>query len=145
MNLTPLQLECMQLWADKTLSFGCVVEISDTYYDAKINKETNIWNRIKIIWNDIIEWDYIVVWWIIKNKIIQIFWHPITYSRLCYLRFINPISSDEKLWLKLEYHLFENPELYNQNILDWDETTISMVLDFLLSIQQNKPSIKSNI
>ncbi len=86
MKLTDLQLEIMRLWADKTLGFGCMVGISDTYYDAQKNKETNIWNRVKTLSNDIIEWDYIVIWWTIKNKILQIIWHPITRWRLCYLR-----------------------------------------------------------
>jgi len=83
--MTDLQLEIMRLWADKTLGFGCMVGISDTYYDAQKNKETNIWNRVKTLSNDIIEWDYIVIWWTIKNKILQIIWHPITRWRLCYL------------------------------------------------------------
>ena len=136
MNLTPLQREIMQLWADKTLSFGCVVEISDTYYDAKINKETNIWNRIKIIWNDIIEWDYIVVWWIIKNKIIQILWHPITRWRLCYLQSTKN-STDTSSRYRLKEHFELQNWLYNKTILDWDETTQIKVRDFLFSIQQN--------
>ena len=143
MELTDLQLECMRLWADKTLSMWCLVEISDTYYDAVKNKETNIGRRLKIISNDIIEWDYIVVWWIIKNKILNIIWHPITYSRLCYLRqtdksedtVVNWVKQKMEKWINLCWNFENNPSLYNKTILEWDEKTLLLVRDFLLSIQ----------
>ena len=141
MKLTDLQLECMRLWADKTLSMWCLVEISDTYYDAVKNKETNIGRRLKIISNDIIEWDYIVVWWIIKNKILNIIWHPITRWRLCYLYWSMPIQKrTEEVYekfnaMQLHFILPDNTELLNQSILERPEELQLLVRDFLLSIQ----------
>lgn len=143
MELTDLQLEIMRLWADKILSFGCIVEISDTYYDAQKNKETNIWNRVKTLSNNIIEWDYIVIWWTIKNKILQIIWHPITRWRLCYLRqtdksedtVVNWVKQKMEKWINLCWNFENNPSLYNKTILEWDEKTLLLVRDFLLSIQ----------
>ena len=142
-TMTELQLEIMRLWADKTLGFGCMVEISDTYYDAVKNKETNIGRRLKIISNDIIEWDYIVVWWIIKNKILNIIWHPITRWRLCYLRqtdksedtVVNWVKQKMEKWINLCWNFENNLSLYNKTILEWNEKTQNIVKDFLLSIQ----------
>lgn len=141
--MTDLQLEIMRLWADKTLSFGCIVEISDTYYDAQKYKETNIWNRVKTLSNDIIEWDYIVIWWTVKNKILQIIWHPITRWRLCYLNNkinIANINIDLAIDISNKFNAIEtklnnNPSLYNKTILERPEETQLLVREFLLSIQ----------
>lgn len=139
--MTDLQLEIMRLWADKTLGFGCMVGISDTYYDAQKNKETNIWNRVKTLSNDIIEWDYIVIWWTIKNKILQIIWHPITRWRLCYLYWSMPIQKrTEEVYekfnaMQLHFILPDNTHLLNQTILERPEELQLLVRDFLLSIQ----------
>ena len=136
-TMTDLQLEIMRLWADKTLGFGCMVEISDTYYDAVKNKETNIGRRLKIISNEMIEWDYIVVWWIIKNKILNIIWHPITRWRLCYLQSIKN-SKDTSTRYRLKDYFELTNWLYDKTILDRPEDFCeNILLPFLESIECN--------
>ncbi len=142
MQLTPLQLECLKLWADKSLSFGCLVrdkatEIIWTVYNMntlKSNEHLILCARYKALSNK---------WWYTDTRtfvttswLMEILWKPVDYSRLCYLRFKQPISEEQnKLRLKIEYSFIENNELYNQTNLEYPEELQLLVRDFLLSIQ----------
>jgi hypothetical protein len=123
MQLTELQLEIQKLWADNTLSFGCIIEIWWEDVDVCTWKcwETHIfWNNYRTI----------DIWWISK-----IIWHPITYSRLCYLFQCNGNSNTDVLVNEIIEIFSMNPELYNQTILERNEEVLNSVRDFLLSIQ----------
>ena len=137
MDLTPLQLECMKLWADMTLSFGCMLvkKFDDWsfYYNiiARVEKEYNydIDMYYSTNWYNIPIWEY------------EIIWHPLTRWRLCYLRTASRPDNEEqsiekmKKWMILYSWFNDNPEFYQQNIVEWDEETIKLVKDFLISIQ----------
>lgn len=162
MQLNSLQLECQKLWADKSLSFGCIVlvwsnsqvdnfswwyhnqyNVREEQYFYYIDEDLVFSNRnwvedmcrdprIRGIWSvDVDEQE---------AHILDIVWHPITYSRLCYLTMIwveNPYEEcnwNNELWAELQKQFDNNPELYNQSILEWWDEINTLVRDFLLSI-----------
>lgn len=142
MNLTPLQLECMKLWASKELSFGCLTNNWqyiylckwDTFPNAVMKLYEDNEEDLKFRWpfpqttQNNYSHDYII-------------WHPITRWRLCYLYWSMPIQKRtaevyEKFnAMQLHFILPDNTELYNQTILERTEEVNKLVLDFLLSIQ----------
>jgi hypothetical protein len=139
MNIKDLQLECIKTWADKTLSFWCQLlrhtedGLTQTYYIIWPWTHSKRWissmpfGSMDLEFNeDMISkssWD----WY-------EIIWHPITRSRLCYIQSTRN-SKDTPTRYKLK-ELFEiKNSLYNQTILEWDEETINLVREFLLSIQ----------
>lgn len=130
MQLTDLQKQIMKLWADKSLSFGCVVSNKERW---KVTYHKVISYHVKENW----EFDAICDWYIVNDLCDEnIIWHPIRYDRLCYLRFQKFLSDEqEKLWLQIEHSFIDDVCLYNQSILEWNEQTQLLVRDFLLSIQ----------
>lgn len=130
MQLTNLQLEIQKLWADKTLSFSCII----------LSPEWNIYTVTSII-----NWYVFLKEWTLPFTIdkIEIIWHPITRWRLCYLRqtdksedtVVNWVKQKMEKWINLCWNFENNPELYNQTILERPEELQLLVRDFLLSIQ----------
>lgn len=131
MGLTPLQLECQKLWADKSLSFGCMILMQDDDYDLCIWRITWLHNWLDYVFTT----DIWVIWEAIEN-----YWHPIRYDRLCYL-YLNSVKiwkiSSLSVWrfISVQENLESNIELYNQSILERPEELQLLVRDFLLSIQ----------
>lgn len=143
MQLTPLQLEIQKLWADKSLSFGCLVrdkatEIIWTVYNMntlKSNEHLILCARYKALSNK---------WWytdtrtfITTSWLIEIIWKPVDYSRLCYLwNMVDHYTITlDKSFSKISSWFEHNPELYNKSILERPEGLQLLVRDFLLSIQ----------
>ena len=136
MQLSELQKQIMQLWADKSLSFGCICEfVTKQYYDKYIviyqwvAGKQKVFAEINSLEKDINcfydpDWDY------------EIIWHPITYSRLCYLYWS---QKNENLltreWIACNNKFTYNPEYIKQSILERPEELQLLVRDFLLSIQ----------
>jgi len=141
--MTDLQLECMRLWADKTLSFGCILKDQFRYY---------------YVWAEDRVFCYVSDWmqagYTDDYRDEQIIWHPITWWRLCYLRRklmeINKNITDIKTIAKevfskeervnkarmcIDSYFFGNPSLYNQTILERPEELQLLIKDFLISIQ----------
>ncbi len=133
MELTPLQLECQKLWADKSLSFGCVVywykRLWQLASDADFIESCEEWLFIHADW--CLSW--IAKWPCTDFKVI---WHPIRYDRLCYLKSMKNIDVTNNEYRKTIMMTFvDNPKLYNQSILEWSDNVLILVRDFLLSIQ----------
>lgn len=134
MELTELQRQVMQLWADKSLSTGCILQ---SYYDDSYHflikdkqEHSNIIYQVWLQKNS----DYCN-----KEDMLDSYttiWHPITYSRLCYLYYRNEVYNiwnEEFTRIKILFK--NNPDFYNQSLLEWNEKTQLLVRDFLLSIQ----------
>lgn len=124
MKLTDLQLECMKLWADKTLSFGCIVI---RWENIEWTIVTNSW-----WWHFSIKFDDTTSSVRRNSSMDKIIWHPITRWRLCYLQATQKYNY--KTRLTLDKNFFVNPALYNQTILEWNEETLLLILQFLKSI-----------
>lgn len=158
MQLTELQLECQRLGAYKNLSLGCI--FADKYH--RDNSDSLQYNTIIYLW-DKYEWvifiyytqdfmpsyivskaEHVILWerkryrregvneWDFRYEII---WHPITYSRLCYL--YRSQQNKKKKFIELSDIFLDSPILLNQTILERDEETCKVVRDFLLSIEKN--------
>jgi len=132
--MTDLQLECMRLWADKTLSFGCMIKwnFNRSYYIWDENRVFQYWDCAEMaMYTDEVP-DYY-----------EILGHPITRWRLCYLRqtdksedtVVNWVKQKMEKWINLCWNFENNPELYNQDILTRPTETQLLVFYFLLSIQ----------
>lgn len=131
MKLNDDILLCQKLWADKDLSFGCILQSNydDSYHFLIKDKKDNS-NIIYQVWlqqhsdysneEDMLD-SYTIIW------------HPIRYSRLCYL--YRSQKSKSKIFMDLTDKFIDNPELYNQSILERPEGLQLLVRDFLLSIQ----------
>lgn len=151
MQLTDLQLEIQKLWADKSVSFGCIIKRK--WDDPRIC----VWQSAGY-WFDLYQ-EYSIppikecqrIWYIDwyyddennHTDEYEILGHPITRWRLCYLNNkinIANINIDLAIDISNKFNAIEtkmnnNPSLYNQDILEWDEKTLTLVRDFLLSIQ----------
>ena len=116
----------MELGADKTKNFWCVVNLTETFSDnhkfAIIIKhiEDNLYKLD--IWNEyLVEQDNII-------------WHPITYWRLKYLRFTSTYC-DDKSRIKVVLFFSKNVDLYDKNILERpEEFCQNILLTFLQSM-----------
>lgn len=63
-----------------------------------------------------------------------------TYGRLMYLRHINILESGDDTIdarFKIDNLFMNNPEQYNQTVLEWDKQTQVVVRDFLLSLPKD--------
>lgn len=140
MELTPLQLEIQKLWADKSLNFGCIIEAKFISWSLWYYTICELWDYVYWVvqtWiNKWFERVYLESESILDTKY-EIIWHPITYSRLSYLRSTNqPLSIPSWATRNAILVSFQNnPELYNQSILERPEELQLLVRDFLLSIQ----------
>ena len=141
MELTELQLEIQKLWADKTLSYGCIVKSKtdqsiyeyNTYFPEDIIIRVDEYQVFTI--NDLLDWDVIRT---IEefDDIYKTIWHPITRWRLCYINSkIKTSPEKRKMRDEITYNFKLNPELYNKSILERPEELQLLVRDFLLSIQ----------
>lgn len=161
MELTDLQKQIMQLWADKSLSFGCLIvdknhrsnsdelllmqvvwysESNLQWYPDLLYRQspyahyTQERNWINHILNERMDYRF-------KNENTgelryEILWHPITYSRLCYLMEISRTAKKHRDMFRNILQTFNsNTKLYNQSILERPEELQLLVRDFLLSIQ----------
>lgn len=129
MQLTELQKQIMQLWADKSLSFGCIVYSKEYMRYLRTDPWEFLWEVATCLkFDDKICW---VAWFKTNNDFT--IWHPITYSRLCYL--YRSQKRKSKIFMDLTDKFIDNPELYNQSILEWSDEVLNLVRDFLLSIQ----------
>lgn len=129
MQLTTLQLECLKLWADKSLSFGCLVKSKATGTRYRLISKNDIYLFV-------LSWEHR---WEIPITIdeVDILWQPFDYGRLCYLSEIaSQKGNDHLMWyMKIAMKLRDNPELIHQSILEWGDEINALVRDFLLSIQ----------
>jgi len=146
MKLSELQLECQRLGADKTLSFGCIVETRPcTLFWWCLSR----WVLCLYQWWDIgvlFQNKYIYETTIQKEKSIVndkffsvIIWHPIDRWRLCYLSKTSTREDFMEERYILAFLFKNNPELYQWNILTRPDEVLNEVRNFLLSIQPPCP------
>lgn len=135
MELSPIQLE-IQKFSDQSLSFGCIVKYNWEIHrlvsyrkhtiENKPFEDINIWRWVNFhAWESFIQYNY---------------WHPMTYGRLMYLRHINILESGDDTIdarFKIDNLFMNNPEQYNQTVLEWDKQTQVVVRDFLLSLPKD--------
>lgn len=133
--MTELQLEIQNLWADKTMSFWCLIR-QQSHARKPVKELAYYWIDASWDW----QWKVSDSWNIKESECITI-WHPITRWRLCYLYWSMPIQKRtaevyEKFnAMQLHFILPDNTKLLNQTILERPEETQLLVRDFLLSIQ----------
>jgi hypothetical protein len=128
-QLTDLQIEIQKLWADKTLSFGCIIRNIHDYYIILDNRNfaSSDWTTF---WTKELHVDV--------NRDIRLdenLWRPLDFSRLQYLHLSKPEDKKNFHWFwKILNHFKKNLELYNQDTLSRDAETNILVRDFLLTL-----------
>lgn len=147
MQLTDKQLKIMER-ADKTLSFGCIVQPSFTTRRVKIAKilahfwggDYRVIERIDTSKN---AEEYENDFWHCEfhdyeNWSFYIIWHAMNRWRLCYLRWINNTNvrsnSDERKFMMMS---MATPEYLQQTVLDRPEELQDKVIAFLESLPQD--------
>lgn len=132
MQLTEKQLK-IQEFADKTLSFGCIVlhntgdfynkyswqfytfiEKTDELLNSHSKKEFYKLKSVKIP---------------IDSEMLQIIWHPMTYSRLLY--FMTIYKDCDLLTDHIVEYVLKNPNVLNETVLERPEYLLDRVIDFL--------------
>ena len=132
MQLNENILQAQKLWADKELKFWMIVcdtsRWQTTYHRCISRTVKENWEfNVGCDWYEIYDLCYI-----------NIIGSPIDYSRLCYLMEISRTGKIHRDMFDEIVRIFNNnPELYNQTILEWDEKTVNLVRDFILSIQSD--------
>lgn len=138
MQLTEKQLK-IQERADKTLSFGCIVQPNFSIRKVKIAKilahfwgwnyrvieridtSTNAEEFEKDFWHCEFS-DY-------ENWSFYIIWHLMTYSRLLY--FMTIYKDCDLLTDHIVEYVLKNPNVLNETVLERPEYLLDRVIDFL--------------
>lgn len=138
MQLTEKQLK-IQEFADKTLSFGCIV-LRLLHDDEQWNRVYNLCYLLDFEEVRIAGQKNFCMADLVKKEInnetnddrITIIWHPMNRGRLCYLRWINDIdvtNSDERKFMMMTF--MDNPKYLQQTVLDRPEELLDLVIAFL--------------
>ena len=151
MKLTELQLECMRLWADKTISFGCI--FVDKYH--RDNSDILQYNKVITLWNEV-EWisllyhttdfneTYIIykrVDFIVNEKKeyqktqinewdfrYEIIWHPINYSRIVYLYYSDELNNENT---EKNSQFIQKVAFSAENLSDDEKKEVLKYLEFI--------------
>lgn len=148
MELTPLQLQ-IQEYADKTLSFGCIVNVSNDYY-PKSSQMIFWWldkskDKIRLYKGDgtfdLYGYDFSVLFtvdylWLEEPMEELVIWHPMNWGRLCYLWVMDWFSEKEESYAVIDYFT-EHKECYQQTVLERPVELQEVVLKFLVTLQKN--------
>jgi hypothetical protein len=139
--MTSKILRCQELWADKTLSFWCMLNrktndwCETIYY---VLDRCTFWSRRYWIssvpfWSMDLEFDEDMIsrW---SWDIYEIVWHPITYWQICYIRYTNINKIYWIEFLKICEFLEKDVELYKKTILERPDELVDLVLSFLESL-----------
>lgn len=141
MKLTEKQLKVQQR-ADKTLSFGCLIEKFSYWWPiiAKVINHTepqamaDTWDytedRIDI--RDEYDWNSTITDWE-EWKDYTIIWHPMTRWRLNWL--LNKKLTHE--WEDMMLYIDNNPDIMIQDIFTWSEEFTDLVIAFLETLPKN--------
>lgn len=126
--LSKIKLQCMELWADITLSFWCCI-IHKSHSRKHIKKLAYYWVDASWDWQRKVSDS-----WNIKESECITIWHPITRWRLCYLQSTyNSTDTSTRYRLK-DYFELQN-SLYDKSILERpEEFCQNILLPFLQSI-----------
>lgn len=124
MELNYTQLELMK-FSDKTLKSGTIIFTEEYMRFLRIEKSKIAWNIATCI-----KYDNTICWimWFSEKQII---WNPFWRWRICMLYHQNDPNILLDLPIELLKHFENNPDLYDQNCLEWDESTAKIVLSFL--------------
>lgn len=138
MQLNSLQLECQKLWADKSLSFGCLYNYHNVILQIYPNNSQwfDDFGMLRQTYKDFWVYDNSDNDKLVDSDKYEIIWHPITYSRLCYLYMINTNITEYSadLWFKVREYFNKELIYMDKNILERPEELQLLVRDFLLSI-----------
>lgn len=150
--MTDTQRKIIEIAWDKTLSFGCMVEITKKvkwYYSWSVKywywyiTESMIWIDCSYTWYDIANdnisiylknWVYRPMISMGKNKVVVI-WHPIHFWHLMKLNKESQNSLARWLFDKILNRFNQNLNLYSQDCLSWDSDTNQLILDYLLTVK----------
>lgn len=133
MTLTPLQLQLME-YSDKTLKFWTLwIANSSSKQIYKFAWYDKWWNTICVsdnLWMNKKYWKF--------DQAHKIIWNPFWRGRVCMLYHKDDSDTIVDRQSEIEQHFNKNPDLYDQNCLEWDDETAKLVLDFLNSLSINK-------
>ena len=129
--MTELQLKIMER-ADKTLSFGCLLE--NEYSDDLLYWYTYLWEwhsqREQMMFNrDNKSYDYDL-----KMKII---WRPYWFERLIYLALNHSIDNPNEQYIAVDNYICSNTSLLLKPCIDRPEEWQQLVIEFLETLPKS--------
>lgn len=138
--LSKIKLQCMELWADKTMSFWCIVNRISNGRSDKIYYilEPTPFGKLHLssipFWSMMIEVSEDDISKSSWDKYIPL-WHPITRWRLCYLQSTYNSTDTSTRSRVRDYFELQN-SLYDKSILERpEEFCENILLPFLQSIK----------
>ena len=125
MQLTPLQLEIQQR-ADKTLSFGCIVQVANCAW-RKEEWDMYWWHHLMRVGNEKREETSFLEWIITTKEVIESYWHPMNWGRLYSFLYSHNCALE---FVTLEQE-FKKYNAYQQTVLERPVELQELVLAFL--------------